>query len=156
MRIFLHPNIFRRNCRDRPIMNLGTRWKIGFIFFSVGKPFEIYFFLGKGLLKFILSWWMPFYIYLFLEEGLWIVFSQFLPGPSPIINGCPLRKKMFNILQLYHCLLVWQSHARDTPDFLKFSQYYNIVRNNLPKTSLHRKVWWILGPLVWIQLPGWP
>ena len=77
---------------------LGVASKIFFlsqkyfwIYFFLRRAFWDLFFLEEGLLRFIFSWGMPFEIYFFLEKGLQFFFLDFLRALPQIINGRPLR-----------------------------------------------------------------
>ncbi len=55
-------------------------------FFSLYEPIKKlpkFIFLGEGLLRFIFFWGRPFEIYFFLEKGLQIFFSRLPLGPPP-------------------------------------------------------------------------
>ena len=62
------------------------------LFFPPECLFRIIFFPGEGLLRFLFfSWGRPFQIYFFLEKGLRDFFFSISSGPPQIINGRPLR-----------------------------------------------------------------
>ncbi len=115
----------------------GRRKNRKWIHFFCGNAFWELFFPGEGLLRFIFSWGRPFEIYFFLEKGLRnFFFLDFLRALPQIINGW-VKGPLLAEFETWLVNTTWSLNNCNQPAFSQWFISIIYESNGKPTSNLH-------------------